>query len=91
MIKIIGIVLTALIINIVLKNYSREFTLFVNLVCAVIIFSIIANDLKSIIDKMVSLTDSVSVISQCWRSFYQICAEITGKTPLQIKLNFQQK
>ena len=49
--------------NIVLKNYSREFTLFVNLVCAVIIFSIIANDLKSIIDKMVSLTDSVSVIS----------------------------
>lgn len=63
MIKIIGIVLTALIINIVLKNYSREFTLFVNLVCAVIIFSIIANDLKSIIDKMVSLTDSVSVIS----------------------------
>lgn len=63
MIKIIGIVLTALIINIVLKNYSREFTLFVNLVCAVIIFSIIANDLKSIIDKVVSLTDSVSVIS----------------------------
>ena len=52
MIKIIGIVLTALIINIVLKNYSREFTLFVNLVCAVIIFSIIANDLKSIIDKI---------------------------------------
>ena len=63
MIKIIGIVLTALIINIVLKNYSREFTLFVNLVCSVIIFSIIANDLKSIIDKMFSLTDSVSVIS----------------------------
>ena len=63
MIKIIGIVLTALIINIVLKNYSREFTLFVNLVCAVIIFSIIANDLKSIIDKVLKIL-GISMLAQ---------------------------
>ena len=84
MIKIIGIVLTALIINIVLKNYSREFTLFVNLVCAVIIFSIIANDLKSIIDKMVSLTDSVSVISP----YIKIMLKILGISMLAQLLSY---
>ena len=63
MIKVVGIVLTALIINIVLKNYSREFTLFVNVVCAVIIFTLISNDLKGIIDKLTSISDNVSVLS----------------------------
>ena len=87
MIKIIGIVLTALIINIVLKNYSREFTLFVNLVCAVIIFSIIANDLKSIIDKMVSLTDSVSVISP----YIKIMLKILGISMLVLSIVMNKK
>ena len=32
MIKVVGIVLTALIINIVLKNYSKEFTFLINIV-----------------------------------------------------------
>lgn len=63
MIKVVGIILTALIINIVLKNYSREFTLFVNVVCAVIIFTLISNDLKGIIDKLTSISDNVSVLS----------------------------
>lgn len=63
MIKVVGIILTALIINIVLKNYSREFTLFVNVVCAIIIFTLISNDLKGIIDKLTSISDNVSVLS----------------------------
>lgn len=63
MIKVVGIILTALIINIVLKNYSREFTLFVNIVCAVIIFTLIANDLKGIVDKLTSISSKVSILS----------------------------
>ena len=63
MIKVVGIILTVLIINIVLKNYSREFTLFINVVCAVIIFTLISNDLKGIIDKLTSISDNVSVLS----------------------------
>ena len=35
MIKVVGIVLTALIINIVLKNYSKEFTFLINIVCTI--------------------------------------------------------
>ena len=66
MIKVVGIVLTALIINIVLKNYSREFTLFVNLVFAVIIFSIIftliSKDLKGIVDRLTSISNEISVL-----------------------------
>ena len=63
MIKVVGIILTALIINIVLKNYSREFTLFVNIVCAVIIFTLISNDLKGIVDKLTSISSKVSISS----------------------------
>ncbi len=63
MIKVVGIVLTALIINIVLKNYSREFTLFVNIVCAIIIFTLISNDLKGIVDRLTSIASDVSVLS----------------------------
>lgn len=63
MIKAVGIVLTALIINIVLKNYSREFTLFVNIVCAIIIFTLISNDLKGIVDGLTSIASDVSVLS----------------------------
>ena len=63
MIKVVGIILTALIINIVLKNYSREFTLFVNIVCAVIIFTLISTDLKGIVDKLTSISSKVSILS----------------------------
>ena len=63
MIKVVGIVLTALIINIVLKNYSREFTLFVNIICAIIIFTLISNDLKGIVDRLISIASDVSVLS----------------------------
>lgn len=63
MIKIIGIVFCALIINIILKDYSRQFTILINLVCAVIIFFISYDDLKSIIDSVNGISDSVLVIS----------------------------
>lgn len=63
MIKIVGIVLTALIINIVLKEYSREFVLFINLICAIIIFSLISKDLKALIDKLTYVTDNVSFVT----------------------------
>lgn len=62
MIKVVGIVLTALIINIVLKNYSKEFTFLVNIVCTIIIFTSISKDLKGIVDRLTSISNEISVL-----------------------------
>ncbi len=62
MIKVVGIVLTALIINIVLKNYSKEFTFLINIVCAIIIFTLISKDLKGIVDRLTSISNEISVL-----------------------------
>lgn len=62
MIKVVGIVLTALIINIVLKNYSKEFTFLINIVCTIIIFSLISKDLKGIVDRLTSISNEISVL-----------------------------
>jgi stage III sporulation protein AD len=62
MIKVIGIVLTALIINIVLKNYSKEFTFLINIVCTIIIFTLISKDLKGIVDRLTSISNEISVL-----------------------------
>lgn len=62
MIKVVGIVLTALIINIVLKNYSKEFTFLINIVCTIIIFKLISKDLKGIVDRLTSISNEISVL-----------------------------
>lgn len=62
MIKVVGIVLTALIINIVLKNYSKEFTFLINIVCTIIIFALISKDLKGIVDRLTSISNEISVL-----------------------------
>lgn len=62
MIKVVGIVLTALIINIVLKNYSKEFTFLINIVCTIIIFTLISKDLKGIVDRVTSISNEISVL-----------------------------
>lgn len=62
MIKVVGIVLTALIINIVLKNYSKEFTFLINIVCTIIIFTLISKDLKGIVDRLSSISNEISVL-----------------------------
>ena len=62
MIKVVGIVLTALIINIVLKNYSKEFTFLINIVCTIIIFTLISKDLKGIVDRLTSISTEISVL-----------------------------
>ena len=62
MIKVVGIVLTALIINIVLKNYSKEFTFLINIVCTIIIFTLISKDLKGIVDWLTSISNEISVL-----------------------------
>lgn len=62
MIKVVGIVLTALIINIVLKNYSKEFTFLINIVCTIIIFTLISKDLKGIVDRLTSISNKISVL-----------------------------
>lgn len=62
MIKAVGIVLTALIINIVLKNYSKEFTFLINIVCTIIIFTLISKDLKGIVDRLTSISNEISVL-----------------------------
>lgn len=62
MIKVVGIVLTALIINIVLKNYSKEYTFLINIVCTIIIFTLISKDLKGIVDRLTSISNEISVL-----------------------------
>lgn len=62
MIKVVGIVLTALIINIMLKNYSKEFTFLINIVCTIIIFTLISKDLKGIVDRLTSISNEISVL-----------------------------
>ena len=62
MIKVVGIVLTALIINIVLKNYSKEFTFLINIVCTIIIFTLISKYLKGIVDRLTSISNEISVL-----------------------------
>ncbi len=62
MIKVVGIVLTALTINIVLKNYSKEFTFLINIVCTIIIFTLISKDLKGIVDRLTSISNEISVL-----------------------------
>lgn len=62
MIKVVGIVLTALVINIVLKNYSKEFTFLINIVCTIIIFTLISKDLKGIVDRLTSISNEISVL-----------------------------
>ena len=62
MIKVVGFVLTALIINIVLKNYSKEFTFLINIVCTIIIFTLISKDLKGIVDRLTSISNEISVL-----------------------------
>lgn len=62
MIKVVGIVLTALIINIVLKNYSKEFTFLIYIVCTIIIFTLISKDLKGIVDRLTSISNEISVL-----------------------------
>jgi len=62
MIKVVGIVLTALIINIVLKNYSKEFTFLINIVCTIIFFTLISKDLKGIVDRLTSISNEISVL-----------------------------
>ena len=62
MIKVVGIVLTALIINIVLINYSKEFTFLINIVCTIIIFTLISKDLKGIVDRLTSISNEISVL-----------------------------
>lgn len=62
MIKVVGIVLTALIINIVLKSYSKEFTFLINIVCTIIIFTLISKDLKGIVDRLTSISNEISVL-----------------------------
>lgn len=62
MIKVVGIVLTALIINIVLKNYSKEFTFLINIVCTIIIFTLISKDLKGIVERLTSISNEISVL-----------------------------
>ena len=62
MIKVVGIVLTALIINIVLKNYSKEFTFLINIVCTIIIFTLISKDLKGLVDRLTSISNEISVL-----------------------------
>lgn len=62
MIKITGIILSALLLSIILKKYGNEFSLMIVICAVLLVFAVVANDLFAILDSFSSLTDSVSTM-----------------------------
>lgn len=59
MIKIAGIVICALLLSVLLKRYNSEFSLFIVLCAAIIMFFMISDDLHTVVMRFTELTDNV--------------------------------
>lgn len=78
MIKITGIILSALILSILLKKKNSEFSFLIVLAAVVIIFSMTANDLVSVISRILELTDKVGIV----KPYVSLMLKILGVTLL---------
>lgn len=73
-IQIIGIGLLGVLIAVLLKEYRPEFKIYVSIAVGVIIFLIVANNLKDFISLIMSLSSKLSINNQ----FIVILLKITG-------------
>ena len=64
MIKISGIVIIALLLSVLLRNYRSEFSLLVVICASIIIFIMISEDLNTIIMRFSEITDGVTGTKQ---------------------------
>ena len=74
MIKIAGIILTALLTSILLRKRGSEFSFLIVICAVVLIFIIISEDLYSVIEKLADLTDSVSGV----RPYIHLMLKVLG-------------
>ena len=73
-IKIIGIVLVALIIIILLKQYKPEFAIYISLLTGVLILVLVMDELTGIMSLIQTIADKASINQQ----FLTILIKITG-------------
>ena len=64
MIKISGIVIIALLLSVLLRNYRSEFSLLVVICASIIIFIMISEDLNTIVVRFSEITEGVTGTKQ---------------------------
>lgn len=64
MIKISGIVIIALLLSVLLRNYRNEFSLLVVICASIIIFIMISEDLNTIVVRFSEITEGVTGTKQ---------------------------
>lgn len=73
-IQIIGVGLIGLLLAVVLKEYKPEFKIYISIISGIIIFFLVANNLKSFIQLITSLSSKLNMNNQ----FLTILLKITG-------------
>lgn len=73
-IPIIGIGLIGTLIAVILKEYKPEFKIYISIICGIIIFFLVASNLKSFIDLVTSLSNRLNVSNE----FLLVLLKITG-------------
>lgn len=73
-IPIIGIGLIGTLIAVILKEYKPEFKIYISIICGIIIFFLVASNLKSFIDLVTRLSNRLNVSNE----FLLILLKITG-------------
>ena len=73
-IKIIGIALIALIIIIILKQYSPEFVIYISIITGILILMLVVDKLTGIISLLESIASKASINTE----FIKLLIKITG-------------
>jgi stage III sporulation protein AD len=73
-IQIIGVGLIGVLLAVILKEYKPEFKIYISLICGIIIFFLVANNLKSFISLITSLSSKLNMNNE----FLIILLKITG-------------
>lgn len=73
-IPIIGVGLIGTLIAVIIKEYKPEFKIYISIVCGIIIFFLVASNLKSFIDLITSLSNRLNMSNE----FLLILLKITG-------------
>lgn len=73
-IQIIGVGLIGLLLAVILKEYKPEFKIYISIISGIIIFFLVANNLRSFIQLITSLSSKLNMNNQ----FLTILLKITG-------------
>ena len=73
-VRIIGVGLTALVIIVILKQYKPEFAIYVSIVAGMIIFFLVIDKVKAIINLLTNLSNKSGINAE----YLKILLKITG-------------